>query len=79
MHKVKYKQKTNSSKKNKTRRRNNTRRKKNILCKKGQTDESIRIKKLTEFVELNNKMYDDLNKKYEELQTKNDKKYDKKY
>ena len=75
MHKVKYKQRTNSSKKNKTSRRNNTRRKKTVLCKKGETDESIRIRKLTEFIEQNNKMYDMLNKKYKELQqSKNDKK-----
>ena len=76
---LKYKQRNNSSKKNKTSKRNNTRRNKDhSLCKKGETDESIRIRKLTEFVELNNQMYDALNKKYEELQqTGNDKKNDK--
>ncbi len=78
MRKVKYKQKTKSSKKNtrhKTRNnyviKNNDARRSNGTrkCKKGETDETIRIRKLTEFVEGHNQMYKLLNKKYEDIKS----------
>ncbi len=78
MRKVKYKQKTKSSKKNtrhKTRNnyamKNNDARRSNRTrkCKKGETDETIRIRKLTEFVEGHNQMYKLLNKKYEDIKS----------
>jgi len=65
MRKVKYKQRTKSSKKNnryKTR-NNYTRRNGTRKCKKGETDETIRIRKLTEFVKMQNQMYKLLEKK----------------
>jgi hypothetical protein len=68
MHKMKYKQMNNSSKKSNRHqiKRNHTK----TSCKKGETDESIRIRKLSEFVKRNNQMYDAINKKYQELQSK---------
>jgi len=56
-----YNKKRNKHSKKKV--KNNTR-KNNPKC---ETDESIRIRKLTQFVELNNKMYDELDKKIEDL------------
>lgn len=91
MRKVKYKQRIKSSKKNsrhKTRnnyaiKNNDTRRNGTRKCKKGETDETIRIRKLTEFVEGHNQIYNLLNKKYKDIQShftckKDDKKDDKK-
>lgn len=66
MRKVKYKQMTKSSKKNS---RHNPRNNGTRKCKKGETDETIRIRKLTEFVESHNKMYNLLDKKYEDIQS----------
>jgi len=72
MRKVKYKQRTKSSKKNSRHNSRNTSYRRNNgtrKCKKGETDETIRVRKLTEFFESNNKMYNLLDKKYEDIKS----------